>query len=192
MHPAELTECDDAVLLSRSRSGDVGAFGELVRRHQSSALRLAAVIGGSTEEAKDIVQDAFVSVHANLASYRGSGSVRSWMLRVVANHAKNHVRGQARRRHRDDLHARLNTRPLEGTDAIAERQLEREALIEALGRLSHDDREVLGSRFMAGLSEAETAEVLGVALGTVKSRTSRALGRLQHEFDVNEASEVGR
>ncbi len=66
MRPAELTECDDVVLLSRSRSGDVAAFGELVRRHQDAALRLAAVIGGSTEEAKDIVQDAFVSVHGSL------------------------------------------------------------------------------------------------------------------------------
>ena len=85
----------------------------------------------------------------------------------------------------------MNTRPLEAADAVAERQLEREALIEALGRLSRDDREVLGSRFMAGLSEAETAEVLGVAVGTVKSRTSRALSRLQREFDINEASGVG-
>jgi RNA polymerase sigma factor (sigma-70 family) len=192
MHPAELTECDDMVLLSRSRGGDVDAFGELIRRHQGAALRLAAVIGGSTEEAKDIVQDAFVSVHSNLASYRGSGSVRSWMLRVVANHAKNHVRSRARRRHRDDRHARLDTRPFEGADAVAERELEREALIQAMRRLSLDDREVLGSRFLAGLSEAETAEVLGVALGTVKSRTSRALGRLQHEFARDHASEVGR
>lgn len=48
MRPAELTECDDVVLLSRSRSGDVAAFGELVRRHQDAALRLAAVIGGQS------------------------------------------------------------------------------------------------------------------------------------------------
>ena len=71
MRPAELTECDDVVLLSRSRSGDVAAFGELVRRHQDAALRLAAVIGGSTEEAKDIVQDVFVSVHGSLSSTVG-------------------------------------------------------------------------------------------------------------------------
>jgi len=190
MRPAELTECDDVVLLSRSRGGDVAAFGELVRRHQDAALRLAAVIGGSTEEAKDIVQDAFVSVHASLASYRGTGSVRSWMLRVVANHAKNHVRSQTRRRHRDDRHARLSTRPLEGADVLAERGLEREALIAALHRLSRDDREVLGSRFVAGLSEVECAEVFGVALGTVKSRTSRALGRLRYELESNETTEV--
>ena len=160
------------------------AFGELVRRHQQAALRLAAVIGGSTEEAKDIVQDAFVKVHANLDSYRGSGSVRSWMLRVVANDAKNHVRSRVRRMRRDDRHARLSVSVGGGSRCRRERHWEHEALVAALQRLSRDDRDVLGSRFVAELSEAETAEVLGIALGTVKSRTSRALGRLQHEFEL--------
>ena len=87
MRSTDLTECDDDSLLARARKDDRPAFGELVRRHQHSALRVAAVISGSTEEAKDIVQDAFVNVHRKLNSYRGTGSVRSWMLRVVANHA---------------------------------------------------------------------------------------------------------
>jgi RNA polymerase sigma factor (sigma-70 family) len=190
MHPADMTECDDAELLARSRRGDAAAFGELVRRHQRAALRLAAVIGGSTEEAKDIVQDAFVRVHANLDSYRGSGSVRSWMLRVVANDAKNHVRSRVRRLRRDDRHARLDVSSAEGADAAAQRTWEHEALVAALQRLSGDDRDVLGSRFVAELTEAETAEVLGIALGTVKSRTSRALGRLQHEFELVNSAEI--
>jgi len=190
MHPAELTDCDDAELLARSRRGDSAAFGELVRRHQHAALRLAVVIGGSTEEAQDIVQDAFVKVHAHLGSYRGSGSVRSWMLRVVANDAKNHVRGRVRRMRRDDRHARLSVSVTEGPDVAVERYSDHEALIAALQRLSRDDRDVLGSRFVAELSEAETAEVLGIALGTVKSRTSRALGRLQHEFEMAGSAEV--
>ncbi len=183
MHPAELSECEDSVLLARSRSGEVAAFGELVRRNQSSALRVAAVISGSTEEAKDIVQDAFVKVHSRLDSYRGAGSVRSWMLRVVANEAKNHVRGRVRRIRRDDRHSGLSVRTAEGVDDVVERRLEHEALAQALGRLSGTDRDVLGCRFVAGLSESETADVLGVAPGTVKSRTSRALGRLQQAFD---------
>ena len=141
------------------------------------------MISGSTEEAKDIVQDAFVKVHSRLDSYRGAGSVRSWMLRVVANEAKNHVRGRVRRIRRDDRHSGLSVRIAEGVDAVVERQLDHEALARALGRLSGTDRDVLGCRFVAGLSESETADVLGVATGTVKSRTSRALGRLQHAFD---------
>lgn len=184
MHRVDLSECEDADLFARSRAGDVAAFGELVRRNQRSALRVAAVISGSTEEAKDIVQDAFVKVHANLGSYRGTGSVRSWMLRVVANEAKNHVRGRVRRIRRDDRHSLLSTRSVDDVGDAVERRLEHEALADALSRLSSRDREVLGCRFVAGLSESETADVLGVAPGTVKSRTSRALGRLHHAFDA--------
>ncbi len=192
MHPADLSECDDSVLLARSCSGEVAAFGELVRRNQSSALRVAAVISGSTEEAKDIVQDAFVKVHSSLDSYRGAGSVRSWILRVVANEAKNHVRGRVRRIRRDDRHSGLSVRIVEGVDDVVERRLDHEALAQALGRLSGIDRDVLGCRFVAGLSESETADVLGVAPGTVKSRTSRALGRLQQAFDPTGSAESRR
>ncbi|HZI45026.1 MAG TPA: sigma-70 family RNA polymerase sigma factor, partial [Ilumatobacter sp.] len=156
---------------------------ELVRRHQQAALRVAAVISGSTEEAKDIVQDAFVEVHRHLGSYRGTGSVRSWMLRIVANRAKNQVRSRVRRLNREDRHARLELRAAEGADLVAERVIEQEALAIALCRLATADREVLGCRFVAGLSEAETAEALGTPLGTVKSRTSRALERLQRQLE---------
>jgi RNA polymerase sigma-70 factor (ECF subfamily) len=182
MHPAERAGFDDATLLARARDGDGPAFGELVRRHQRAALRVAVVICGSTEEAEDIVQDSFVDVHRHLASYRATGTVRSWMLRIVANRAKNHVRSRVRRVQRDDRHARLVFTTLEGADQAAERRLEHEQLADALGRLSEPDREVLGCRFVAGLSEAETADVLGTPLGTVKSRTSRALVRLQGEL----------
>lgn len=188
MRPVELGECEDSVLLARSQSGDVAAFGELVRRNQGSALRVAAVISGSTEEARDIVQDAFVKVHSRLDSYSGIGSVRSWVLRVVANEAKNHVRGRVRRIRRDDYYSRLSFRVVEGVEDVVERRLEHGALAEALALLPSADREVLGCRFVAGLSELETAEVLEVAQGTVKSRTSRALGRLQRAFDSGESA----
>ena len=137
---------------------------------------------GSTVDAEDIVQDAFVAVHGHLGAYRGTGSVRSWMLRIVANHAKNHVRGRVRRLRRDDRHAQLHVRTDEGADQAAERTLEHEQLAAALQRLPEHDRAVLGCRFVAGLSEAETAEVLGTPLGTVKSRTARALARLQSQL----------
>ena len=173
---------DDVTLLSRAVDGDLDAYGELMTRHQSAALRVAAVICGSTHDASDIVQDAFVELHARLHTYRGTGTVRSWMLRVVANRAKNYVRGDARRRQRDDRDARLNIRVDDGTDELAERRLEHEQLAAALSRLPERDRQVLGCRFVVGLSEAETAETLGVPVGTVKSRAARALGRLATEL----------
>lgn len=190
MRSADLTECDDVALLARARNNDRSAFGELVRRHQYSALRVAAVISGSTEEAKDIVQDAFVNVHRKLDSYRGTGSVRSWLLRVVANHAKNHVRSRIRRIRREDRHAGLQVRVEDGADQVAVRHMESVTVAAALEKLQPDDREVLGCRFVAELSEAETAEVLDVAVGTVKSRTSRALAKLQRELERADTKEA--
>jgi RNA polymerase sigma-70 factor (ECF subfamily) len=189
MRRAELTECDDTVLLARAHGGDLDAFGELVRRHVPAALRVAAVICGSTQEADDVVQDALVTIHRRLGTYRGDGSVRSWLLRVVANHAKNHLRSRDRRRRRDERHARLLVRSAEGADESVGRRLEHEQLADALARLSAHDREVLGCRFVAGLGERETAEVLSIAVGTVKSRTSRALARLAGELATDERAD---
>ena len=179
MATTDLTVLDDDALVVRARSGDRPAFGELIRRHQRAALRVAAVITGSTEEANDIVQDAFVNVHQGLATYRGTASVRSWMLRVVANQAKNHIRSRTRRLHRDTRHAGLQVRASEAAESVAVERVELEVLAVALSRLRADDRAVLGCRFIADLSEAETAEVLDLPVGTVKSRTSRALARLR-------------
>jgi RNA polymerase sigma-70 factor (ECF subfamily) len=182
MRPAELADCDDITLLARARGDDRAAFAQLVKRHQSAALRVAAVICGSTTEAEDVVQDSMVDLHRHLDAYRGTGSVRSWMLRTVANHAKNHVRSRVRRLRRDEHHARLHLRTADGADQATEVALEHEALAAALRRLPERDREVLACRFVAGLSEAETADALGTPIGTVKSRTSRALERLHEQL----------
>jgi RNA polymerase sigma factor (sigma-70 family) len=184
-------QVEDRELVARALAGDDGAFGELLRRHQSAALRVAAVIAGSTDDAADIVQDGFVKAHGRLRTFRGHGSVRSWLLRVVANEAKNHVRGQSRRRRLEDRHFRLEVRSGESAELSAERRLEHERVVDALGRLARRDREVLGCRFLADLSEAECAEVLGVPLGTVKSRTSRALERLTLELTPAAGSGLG-
>jgi RNA polymerase sigma-70 factor (ECF subfamily) len=178
MRELELTRQDDLALVERARSGDRGAFAELVRRHQRAALRVAAVISGSTEEAKDIVQDAFVAIHGHLGSFRGAGTVRSWILRVVANTAKNRLRTIDRRRRREERVGGLELIAEADTDELAERRLAAESLATAFALLAVTDREVLGCRFLAGLSEAETAETLGIPAGTVKSRTARALDRL--------------
>jgi RNA polymerase sigma-70 factor (ECF subfamily) len=170
---------DDDALAARARDGDTAAFGEIVRRHQRAALRVAAVISGSTDDARDIVQDAMVKAYRSSASHRGDGAVRSWLLRIVANEAKNHVRSRVRRLRRDDRHAGLDLRVSPPAEEPALDRIDHAALATALGRLRRDDRAVLGCRFVAGLSEAETAEVLGLPTGTVKSRSSRALGRLR-------------
>jgi RNA polymerase sigma-70 factor (ECF subfamily) len=185
MPPIDLTALDDDALLARVRDGDREAFGTFAERHRRAGLRVAAVISGSTEEANDIVQDAMVKVYRRAGSYRGASPVRSWVLRIVANEAKNHVRSRVRRLRRDDRSAALDVRIVgaEPEAAVMER-LDHQELAAALGRLRADDRAVLGCRFVADLSEAETADVLGITRGTVKSRTSRALERLRATMEV--------
>ena len=77
---------DDRALVRRALAGDDRAYGELVRRHQSAALRVAAGICGSTEEARDIVQDAFVKGHRALRSWRGDAPVRASLATIRSNH----------------------------------------------------------------------------------------------------------
>jgi len=172
-------EPDDAELVRRARGGESAAFGDLVRRHQPVALRLAAGICGSTEEARDIVQEAFVKGYRSLDRFRADAPVRAWLLRIVANDAKNAVRTIARRDRRD-LRYETGERALRIAGAPGVPSVDRHEqrrLLAALASLPERDREVLAHRFVAGLSEHETAAVLGVAVGTVKSRTARALER---------------
>jgi RNA polymerase sigma-70 factor (ECF subfamily) len=176
---ASLDEVSDDELVRRALKGERKAYGELVRRHQTAALRLAAGICGSTEEARDIVQEALVKGYRSLDGFRGDASVRSWLLRIVANDAKNAVRSRARRIGREDRYEALQ-RPVAGGDAVGDEVAERAdtaRLLTLLGRLEHRDREILACRFVAGLSEADTAAALAIPLGTVKSRAARALDR---------------
>jgi DNA-directed RNA polymerase specialized sigma24 family protein len=82
MPPTDAHVYDDDTLLARARDGDGEAFAELVRRHQRAALRVAAVVSGSTADAGDIVQDAFVSAHAALA-WMLPGERPDWLGEVI-------------------------------------------------------------------------------------------------------------
>ncbi len=172
----------DAVLVQRALAGDRRAFGALVERHQAAAIRLATVIGGSVADAPDIAQEAFVKAHAALPRQRESDLVRSWLLRIVANEAKNFRRSRSRRERRDDrFAAAVVSTPLDPA-AAAVLATEADALLAAVRRLNGRDRQVIGYRYFGGLSEAETAAALQIAVGTVKSRTARALERLRTEL----------
>lgn len=169
---------DDDALVRRALAGDGRAYGDLVRRHQAAALRVAFGISGSTEEARDIVQDAFVKGHRALRSWRGDAPVRSWLLRIVANDARNAVRARSRRHRREERFRAL--REVTAGDPVGDEVAgddEARAMIVLLGRLEERDRAVLACRFVAGLSERETAVALDLPAGTVKSRTARALER---------------
>jgi len=171
---------EDAELIERARRGEGMAYEELVRRYQDVAVRAAHVIAPDGD-AEDAAQEAFVKAYRALARFRTGSPFRPWLLRIVTNEARNRRRSAGRR---TGLALRAaEDRPLgdaapspESAVLASER---RAALVAALNRLRDDDREVIGARYFLDLSEAETADTLGIPRGTVKSRLSRALGRLR-------------
>jgi RNA polymerase sigma factor (sigma-70 family) len=176
---------DDAGLVERAKEGEVGAYEELVRRYQGIAHRVAYLITRSAAEAEDAVQEAFVKAFYSLARFRGGSSFRPWLLRIVANEARNRRRS-AWRRQRLALRAswaRAAGDAVPSPEALALAGWEGERLLEAVNALREKDRMVIAYRYFLQLSEAEMAELMACARGTVKSRLARALARLRAEFD---------
>jgi RNA polymerase sigma-70 factor (ECF subfamily) len=172
---------EDVELVERARGGDIAAYGELVDRYREVAFRTAWLITRSSGDAEDAAQDAFVKAFYALARFRRGEAFRPWILRIVSNEARNRRRSAARRE-RLALRAERERGPGDAApspEAATLAREDRERLVGALERLSERDRSVIAYRYLLELSEAETAETLGLRPGTVKSRTSRALGRLR-------------
>jgi RNA polymerase sigma factor (sigma-70 family) len=191
-HEYRRCQLDDAEIVARARRGDLDAYEVLVARHTALAYRTAALLGAG-DDAEDVVQEAFVKAFGKLRLFRGDSPFRPWLLAIVANEARNLQRS---RRRRDALALRVAARaePADRvTDGPADTALaaeRRAALLAGLRALDDRDREVLVCRYLLDLSEAETAQTLGWRLGTVKSRTARALARLRTRLGPGLASEV--
>jgi RNA polymerase sigma-70 factor (ECF subfamily) len=179
---------DEPHLIAAAQAGDRQAYGRLLERHQAVAFRAAYLITGSAAEAEDATQEAFVKAWLALRRFRPDAPFRPWLVRIAVNEARNRRRGAGRR-------ARLALRLVPdsaGADAAPSAEAvalagdERARLASAVGRLREQDQLVIAARYFLGLSEAEAALALGLPSGTVKSRLSRALGRLQTELEASE------
>jgi RNA polymerase sigma factor (sigma-70 family) len=176
----------DDELVARAKQGDTRAYGTLVEEHQTIAFRTAYVVTGSAADAEDAVQDAFVKAYRALGRFRPGAPFRPWLLAIVANEARNRRRSAGRR---ERLALRVAEDPLSGgavpsPEAALLDAERRDELLAAVNELGDDDRLVLSCRYFLGLSEEETAATLDWRRGTVKSRTSRALGRLRERMGV--------
>jgi|SRR5947209_601586 len=177
-------EPEERRLLAAARAGDRQAYGQLIARHQEVAFRAAFLITGSAADAEEAAQEAFLKAWLALDRFRASAPFRPWLVRIAINEARNRRRGAGRR---GGLALRLEHELTSSHAASAEDQAfaaaERARLVAALGHLGEDDQLVIAARHLLGLSEAETAAALRIRPGTVKSRLSRALGRLRSELE---------
>lgn len=192
--PPEGRLLEDSALVERAQDGDVGAYEELIRLYQEMAVRTAYLVAGSAIDADEVAQEAFVKAYFALPRFRPSAPFRPWLLRIVANEARNR-RKASRRRENVALRLQASLPALPSSPSPEEEVLaseRRAVLLDALNRLREEDRLTVSYRYFLGLSEEEMATALGCARGTVKSRLSRALGRLREALGAASRAETGR
>jgi RNA polymerase sigma-70 factor, ECF subfamily len=177
----------DEDLVARAAAGDEPAFEALVERHQHRAYALARRLVGSDSDAQDVLQEAFLSVHRKLASFRGDSRFSTWLYRVVTNAALMHLRARSRRAlepldeslPRFDSNGSYLAEPAElESAAYAAERLDRKALAEkaqeGLERLPEIYRTAFVLRDLEELTTAEVADLLGVGADAVRQRVHRA------------------
>lgn len=177
---------DDQDLVARAKRGDAGAYEEIVQRYQQIAFRTAYVVTGSAPDAEDAAQEGFVKALRAIGRFRAGSPLRPWLLRIVANEARNRVRSVGRRQ-RLELRLTEGFRPGDAApspEAVAVAADERRRLLAMVNGLGDEDRQVIAARYFLQLSGEETAAALGIPEGTVKSRLSRALARLKAVVDA--------
>jgi RNA polymerase sigma-70 factor (ECF subfamily) len=183
-------ESGEAALIARCTTGDEVACAELVAAHQRMVYGLAFNLLGNRDDALDLSQDVFLRVFRTLSSFRGQSALRTWIYRIVVNQARNRQRWW-RRRHRaeqvslddylrnfGDLEARQDILP----DRLLASKETAAKIWQAMDRLPFEQRTALILREVDGLRYDEIAYSLDVAVGTVKSRLTRARQALRAEL----------
>jgi RNA polymerase sigma-70 factor, ECF subfamily len=153
----------DPRTLDRARRGDLDAFEELVRLYQAEVFRFAHHLTRDRTLAEDVTQETFLRAFRFVRGFRGEQRFGSWLFKIARNCAMDALRRASRERSRDELPA------IRIADASARVEIEI-----ALRSISSEHREAFLLVEVFGLSYQEAADVLGVAVGTVKSRMFRA------------------
>ena len=173
-------------LISRAAAGDEDAFSSLMEQHERLVYNLAFQYTQNREDAADVCQETFLKVWRTLSAFRGESSFSTWLFRITQNAALDLLRKRSGNaalsltvEHEEgDEEGREHDLPdaaVEHNPAAAVEQKERAALVRAaISALRADHREILVLRDMRGYSYGEIAEMLGLELGTVKSRINRA------------------
>ncbi len=169
---------DESTLIRRAANGDPAAWEPLMRTHQQAVFRLSYLLLGDSDDAEDVAQETFLRAWNHLRRFDPSRPLRPWLLSIASNLAGNRRRSAGRYLAAITRAFRHEPPPpsLEEKNA---RQAEAEHLWQAVQTLSLPDQKIIYLRYFLDLSVSETAGVLQVAEGTVKSRLSRALEKLR-------------
>ena len=181
---------DDAQLISQALAGQTAAFGQLVQKYQDRLYNTLVHVAGNAEDAKDVVQEAFVQAFLKLESFQGASAFYTWLYRIAFNVAATHRRRRGAMRTAEQAAiADGQLRGSEGASQAAEGpsdRLEREERCRqvryAISQLPEEYRVVLVLREMEGYCYESIAEVLDLPVGTVRSRLHRARLQLREQL----------
>lgn len=189
------TSSEDALLIARLRANENAAYDELVRCYHASIYQVAYRMLRDPGEAADVTQDVFVKVFRHIGGFREESSLRTWLFRIAFSEILNRVRWSRRRYLHRTVSIEETTQssddgpaPLQLADegATPEEELElkeqEEAFQNALWKLSEEHRSVTILRDVQGFSYTEIADILGISMGTVKSRLARARSELKRHL----------
>jgi RNA polymerase sigma-70 factor (ECF subfamily) len=168
-------------LIARAQQGDEQAYESLVKQYQEVAFRAAYLITHDEHEAADAAQDGFLRAYHALRTFRLGLPFRPWLLRIVTNLALNRWLSTQRRARMTERYAQqtlIDNGHLSIDGHVVKREQHRR-LLEAVDRLTPDQRTLIALRYFLELPEGEVAETLKIPLGTVKSRLHRTLARLR-------------
>ncbi len=169
---------DESKLVRHAANGDAAAWESLMLAHQEAVFRFAYLLLGDPDDAEDVAQESFLRAWKYLKRFDTARPLKPWLLSITANLASNRRRSAGRyfavlmRAFRDEP----TTTRIEDKSA---QNLEADELRNALRTLHPDDQQIIYLRYFLDLSVSETAQVLQVAEGTVKSKLSRALEKLR-------------
>jgi RNA polymerase sigma-70 factor (ECF subfamily) len=183
--PPRRPEYDEQALIAAAQAGDLPAFNQIILHYQSLAYNVAYRILGDGEAAADATQDGFIKAFQRVNQYRG-GSLKAWILRIITNTCYDTLRAYKRRpttslekEDEDPEHDSKLQDSAERPDAYVMRQELAMVIHAAIQKLPPDQRATLVLSDIEGLDYQEIAEATGAALGTVKSRLSRARAKVR-------------
>ena len=181
-----MTREQEAAIVRKVLGGDANAFETLVLEYEKNVYNIALRMTGNSEDAADMTQEAFIKAYNSLQSFRGDSKFSVWLYRIVSNVCLDFLRSKNRRptvslsvEDDDGEDAQLDVADeSQSPELLLDRKLTRESVRRGLDSLPPDYRQILLLREIQGLSYDEISQVLGLEVGTVKSRIFRARKRL--------------
>lgn len=184
---------DDHQLIAACLDGDSAAFGELVRRYQDRLYATVYRLVENAEDAQDVAQEAFINAYTSLDSFKGDSLFFTWLYRIAVNTAISHrrkrripVRVDLGRSDADMLLEPADPSDLAKPGHALEQAEQEQAVHRALARLSPEHRAVLVLKDLEGQKYEDMAELLGVPIGTIRSRIHRARLELRELLEQEE------